>query len=97
MYHRLPTNEMLLLEEQGSKNMVPKRVENMSKVNTKNEQDYETNSTTLVGYVRKSNAGRAVKLSINTSAFQGLCNIYYKRRSNIRTINREYQCTKWCH
>ena len=50
MYHRLPTNEMLLLEEQGSKNMVP-GVENMSKTNTKNEQDYETNSTTLVGYV----------------------------------------------
>ena len=49
--------------------MVP-GVENMSKTNTKNEQDYETNSTTLVGYVRKSNAGRAVKLSINPSAFQ---------------------------
>lgn len=36
---------------------------------TKLEYEQDTNST-LVGFVRKSNAGRAVKLSINTSSFQ---------------------------
>jgi len=36
---------------------------------TKPEYEQDTNST-LVGFVRKSNAGRAVKLSINTSSFQ---------------------------
>jgi len=36
---------------------------------TKSEYEQDTNST-LVGFVRKSNAGRAVKLSINTSSFQ---------------------------
>ena len=40
------------------------------KANQKNEQENENMNTTLVGFVRKSNAGRAVKLSINTSAFQ---------------------------
>ncbi|MBA4695293.1 MAG: hypothetical protein DWC06_05920 [Candidatus Poseidoniales archaeon] len=42
----------------------------MPKANQKNEQENENMNTTLVGFVRKSNAGRAVKLSINTSAFQ---------------------------
>ena len=60
----------LLREERRNYEQKVPGVENMSKTNTKNEQDYENNSTTLVGYVRKSNAGRAVKLSINTSAFQ---------------------------
>ena len=37
--------------------------------NTKLETEQTANST-LVGFIRKSNAGRAVKLSINTSSFQ---------------------------
>ena len=37
--------------------------------NTEPENEQNINST-LVGFVRKSNAGRAVKLSINTSSFQ---------------------------
>ena len=37
--------------------------------NTEPENDQNAYST-LVGFVRKSNAGRAVKLSINTSSFQ---------------------------
>mgnify|MGYP003681998791 FL=1 len=37
--------------------------------NTEPENEQNTNSM-LVGFVRKSNAGRAVKLSINTSSFQ---------------------------
>ena len=46
-------------------------VEKMPKAqkNTEPENEQNTNST-LVGFVRKSNAGRAVKLSINTSSFQ---------------------------
>ena len=43
----------------------------MPKAEKKTEPDYEQNAnSTLVGFVRKSNAGRAVKLSINTSSFQ---------------------------
>ncbi|MGB1475601.1 MAG: hypothetical protein ACPG73_05295 [Candidatus Poseidoniaceae archaeon] len=37
--------------------------------NTLPENEQNANST-LVGFARKSNAGRAVKLSINTSSFQ---------------------------
>ena len=37
--------------------------------NTQPENEQNANST-LVGSARKSNAGRAVKLSINTSSFQ---------------------------
>ena len=37
--------------------------------NTKPVTEQNANST-LVGFIRKSNAGRAVKLSINTSSFQ---------------------------
>ena len=37
--------------------------------NTQPDDEQNTNST-LVGFVRKSNAGRAVKLSINTNSFQ---------------------------
>ena len=37
--------------------------------NTKPVTEQNANST-LVGFMRKSNAGRAVKLSINTSSFQ---------------------------
>ena len=43
----------------------------MPKVKQNTEPEYEQNEkSTLVGFVRKSNAGRAVKLSINTSSFQ---------------------------
>jgi len=42
----------------------------MKKTKQTNEQENETQNTTLVGFVRKSNAGRAIKLSINTEAFQ---------------------------
>ena len=43
----------------------------MSKTQKNLEQDNEQNAnSTLVGFARKSNAGRAVKLSINTSSFQ---------------------------
>ena len=43
----------------------------MPKTEKNLEQDNEQNvNSTLVGFVRKSNAGRAVKLSINTSSFQ---------------------------
>ena len=37
--------------------------------NTKPVTEQNANST-LVGFIRKSNAGRAVNLSINTSSFQ---------------------------
>ena len=42
--------------------------------NTEPENEQNTNSM-LVGFVRKSNAGRAVKLSIKTSSFQD-CDTY---------------------
>ena len=43
----------------------------MPKTEKNLEQDNEQNAnSTLVGFVRKSNAGRAVKLSINISSFQ---------------------------
>ena len=43
----------------------------MPKEEKNTEPDNEQNANSmLVGFVRKSNAGRAVKLSINTSSFQ---------------------------
>ena len=56
-------------------------VENMARKNT--EKSTQTNETTetgmmsslLVGYVRRSNAGGAIKISINTNAF-GDCETY---------------------
>ena len=43
----------------------------MPKAEKTTEPEHEQNAnSTLVGFVRKSNAGRAVKLSINTSSFQ---------------------------
>ena len=43
----------------------------MSKTQKNRTHENEQNdSSTLVGFARKSNAGRAVKLSINTSSFQ---------------------------
>ena len=43
----------------------------MSKTQKNRKHENEQNdSSTLVGFARKSNAGRAVKLSINTSSFQ---------------------------
>ncbi len=51
-------------------------VNNMNKKNTtKNEESNDMNTNLLVGYVRKSNAGGALKVSINTSAF-GDCATY---------------------
>ena len=48
----------------------------MNKKNTtKNEKSNDMNTNLLVGYVRKSNAGGALKVSINTSAF-GACATY---------------------
>jgi hypothetical protein len=57
----------------GTTQRIPKvpGVENMPKTEKNLEQDNEQSAnSTLVGFVRKSNAGRAVKLSINTSSFQ---------------------------
>ena len=42
----------------------------MNKTKQTNEQENEIQNSTLIGFARKSNAGRAVKLSINTSAFE---------------------------
>ena len=43
----------------------------MPKIQKNTQPDDEQNAnSTLVGFVRKSNAGRAVKLSINTNSFQ---------------------------
>jgi len=42
----------------------------MKKTKQTNEQENDIQNSTLIGFARKSNAGRAVKLSINTSAFQ---------------------------
>lgn len=39
------------------------------------EQNEGNNPSLLVGYVRKSNAGGALKISVNTSAFSD-CNSY---------------------
>ena len=51
-------------------------VKNMPKVENNTEPDNENNTNSiLVGFIRKSNAGRAVKLSINTSSFQD-CSTY---------------------
>ena len=48
----------------------------MNKKNTtKNEESNDMNTNLLVGYVRKSNAGGALKGSINNSAF-GDCATY---------------------
>lgn len=46
-------------------------LKNMPKIQKNTQLDDEQNAnSTLVGFVRKSNAGRAVKLSINTNSFQ---------------------------
>ncbi len=56
-------------------------VENMANENTENSKQVNENEevgvmpSLLVGYVRRSNAGGAVKLSINTNAF-GDCETY---------------------
>lgn len=41
----------------------------MPKEQVKKEENQEETKSTLVGYARKSNAGGAIKLSINTNAF----------------------------
>jgi len=47
----------------------------MSKTQQKNEPEVEMQNSRLVGFIRKSNAGRAVKLSINSEAFKE-CSTY---------------------
>ena len=54
-------------------NMAKRNTENSKQVN-ENEEDGVMPSL-LVGYVRRSNAGGAIKLSINTNAF-GDCKTY---------------------
>ena len=44
-------------------------VKKMPKEQVKKEENQEETKSTLVGYARKSNAGGAIKLSINTTAF----------------------------
>lgn len=44
-------------------------VKKMPKEQVKKEENQEETKSTLVGYARKSNAGGAIKLSINTNAF----------------------------
>ena len=62
---------MLLWKERRSNNEEVPGVEKYAKNPKKNEPENEQNAnSTLVGFARKSNAGRAVKLSINTSSFQ---------------------------
>ena len=41
----------------------------MPKEQVKKQENQEETKSTLVGYARKSNAGGAIKLSINTNAF----------------------------
>lgn len=41
----------------------------MQKEQGKKQENREETKSTLVGYARKSNAGGAIKLSINTAAF----------------------------
>ena len=47
----------------------------MSKTQQKNQPEVEMQNSRLVRFIRKSNAGRAVKLSINSDAFQE-CSTY---------------------
>ena len=44
-------------------------VKKMPKEQVKKQENQEETKSTLVGYARKSNAGGAIKLSINTNAF----------------------------
>lgn len=44
-------------------------VKKMPKEQGKKQENQEETKSTLVGYARKSNAGGAIKLSINTTAF----------------------------
>jgi hypothetical protein len=53
--------------------MVTKNKENSMQMNETKEND--TMPSLLVGYVRRSNAGGAIKISINTNAF-GDCETY---------------------
>ena len=44
-------------------------VKKMPKEQVKKQENQEETKSTLVGYARRSNAGGAIKLSINTTAF----------------------------
>ncbi len=61
------------LSQQGSEKMVKQKTEKIENA-SKNEQ-IEENRSLLVGYVRKSNAGGALKISINNDAFSD-CSTY---------------------
>ncbi|MBT5735839.1 MAG: hypothetical protein HOI28_03240 [Euryarchaeota archaeon] len=61
------------LSQQGCEKMVKQKIEKMETGN-KNEE-MEENRSLLVGYVRKSNAGGALKISINSDAFSD-CSTY---------------------
>lgn len=61
------------LSQQGCEKMVKQKIEKMESGN-KNEE-MEENRSLLVGYVRKSNAGGALKISINSDAFSD-CSTY---------------------
>ena len=50
-------------------------MKNEQKEENDQNQDDDKNASLWVGYVRKSNAGGALKISVNTSAFSD-CNAY---------------------
>lgn len=55
------------------------------KTETKNEEN--TANSMLIGYVRRSNAGGALKLSINTSAFAD-CSTYVPLIISLNALNK---------
>ena len=61
------------LSQQGCEKMVKQKTD--KKENASNNEQMEENRSLLVGYVRKSNAGGALKISINNDAFSD-CSTY---------------------
>jgi hypothetical protein len=59
--------------QQGCEKMVKQKIEKIE--NRNRNEDMEDNKSLLVGYVRKSNAGGALKVSINSDAFSD-CSTY---------------------
>jgi hypothetical protein len=74
------------LSQQGCEKMVKQKIEKMESGN-KNEE-MEENRSLLVGYVRKSNAGGALKISID---------ICHQRWSNICSIGHLSKRIKPCY
>jgi len=67
----LTKHATLLREGTAQREQEVPGVVNMPKKEENIEPDNEQNANSmLVGFLRKSNAGRAIKLSINTSSFQ---------------------------